>query len=88
MLRILIAAALVILSTSAFAQSIQEVKGIRVGVGCVDPVSTVATRLTTCNIGNAKARIWCPNGKIFDRTTDHSLSKSVTLSICQLNQVL
>jgi hypothetical protein len=62
MLRISIAATLVILSTSAFAQSMEEVRGIKLGVGCVGPISKVATRLDTCLIADSKTRIWCPNG--------------------------
>jgi hypothetical protein len=87
MLRMSITAALVVLSTSAFAQSMEAVKGVKFGVGCVGPVSTFATRLGTCTIDGAKSRIWCPNGKIFDRNGQPQ-SSYVVRAICELNQVL
>jgi hypothetical protein len=88
MLRMSMTAALVLLSTSAFAQATDEVKGIKFGVGCVGPVSTFAARLGTCAIDGAKSRIWCPNGKIFDRNGQLPQSSYVVRAICELNQIL
>ena len=87
MLRLSIAAALVFMSTSAFAQQIEAVKGIKFGVGCVGPITTFAPRLGSCALDGAKARIWCPNGEIFDRVGEPPQSY-VARSICNLNQVL
>jgi hypothetical protein len=90
-LRMSAAAVLVALSTSAFAQSTDEVKGLKFGAGCVGVVSTFAPRLGTCNIDGGMSRIWCPNGKIFDRKgSDYErvLSSYVVRAICGLNQIL
>jgi hypothetical protein len=86
MLRLSTAAALVFLTTSAFAQT-EAVKGIKFGVGCVSPVSKYADRLGTCPLDDTKARIWCPNGAIFDRVGAPPQS-FVVRSICGLNQVM
>ncbi len=86
MLRLSIAATLVFLATSAFAQT-EVVKGIKFGVGCTGPVSKFADRLGTCSLDDTKARIWCPNGEIFDRVGAPPQS-FVARSICNLNQVL
>jgi hypothetical protein len=89
MLRISVAAALVILTTSAFAQSMEEIKGAKPGVGCVGPISKVAIRLDTCLVEGSKTRIWCPNGKVFDRNvTANDPHSYVVRSICELNQIL
>jgi hypothetical protein len=59
MVRMFTAAALVVLSTSAFAQFMEPVKGIKYGDGCIGPVSTYAARLGACAIADTKSRIWC-----------------------------
>jgi hypothetical protein len=87
MLHLSIAATLIVLSTTAFAQQIEAVKGIPFGVGCVSPVSTLAPRLGSCVLDGAKSRIWCPNGHIFERVGEAPQSY-VVRSICNLNQVL
>jgi hypothetical protein len=87
MLRMSIAAALIVLSTSAFAQQ-TEVKGVKFGVGCLSPVSIFAPRLGTCMVDGSTSRIWCPNGRIFDRVEKEPRSVYVVRSICDLNQVL
>jgi hypothetical protein len=91
MLRIFMAASLIVVSLSALAQSTDEVKGLKFGAGCVGAVSTFAPRLGTCNIDGGMSRIWCPNGKIFDRKgSDYErvLSSYVVRAICRLNQIL
>ena len=87
MVRFSIAATLILLSASASAQHIDMVKGIKFGVGCVGPVTTFAPRLGSCALESSKARIWCPNGEIFDRHGEPPQSY-VARSICNLNQVL
>jgi hypothetical protein len=87
MLRMSIAAVFVLLSTSAFAQQMDAVKGIKFGVGCIGPVNKYAAGLGTCDIESSKARIFCPNGDVFDRAGAMPQS-FVVRSICGLNQVL
>jgi hypothetical protein len=84
-------AALVVLSTSAFAQLMEPVKDMKFGAGCTGPVSTFAVRLGACPIDDSKSRIWCPNGQIFDRRAsayERIPSSYVVRAICGLNQVL
>jgi hypothetical protein len=88
MLRLFIVAVLVIPSTSAFAQSMEEVKGIKYGIGCTGPVTTFSAQLGACTIEGSKSRIWCPSGKIFDRNIGEIPQPFVVRSICNLNQVL
>ena len=78
MLRLAVAATLVFLGTSAFAQEIDEMKGIKFGVGCVGPVSTFAANFGSCDIDGKKSRIWCPGGKIFDRALHYPQSVAVS----------
>jgi hypothetical protein len=87
MLRLSIVAALTLLSTPSFAQHIEAVKGIKFGVGCLTPVSAFGARLGTCAIDGFKARIWCPNGEVFERNGQAPQSY-VARSICNLNQIL
>jgi hypothetical protein len=67
MLRISAVAALVVWSTSASAQFMEPIKGVKFGEGCIGPVSTYAVRLGACAIADTRSRIWCPNGQVFDR---------------------
>ena len=69
MLRTTLAAALVLMSTSAFAQHVDADKSLKIGDGCVGAVNTLAPSLGTCVIAGAKTRIWCPNGQVFDLTS-------------------
>jgi hypothetical protein len=86
MLRLSIAAALIVFSTSAFAD--REVKDIKFGIGCTSPLTTFAPRLGTCMVSADTSRIWCPSGKIFERTEKEPRSSYVVRSICEINQVL
>ena len=88
MLRLAIAAAVVVMSSPALAQPIDEVKDLKFGAGCIGPVSTFAARLGTCLIEGSKSRVWCPNGKIFDRSGQFLQSSHVVRAMCNLNQVL
>ena len=88
MLRLAIAAAVVVMSSPPLAQPIDEVKDLKFGAGCIGPVSTFAARLGTCIIEGSKSRIWCPNGKIFDRSGQFPQTSYVVRSICNVNQIL
>jgi hypothetical protein len=91
MLRISTVAALVVLSTSASAQFMEPIKGVKFGAGCIGPVSTYAVRLGACAIADTRSRIWCPNGQIFDRNGsayEVVPSSYVVRAICSLNQIL
>ena len=86
MRRLLLAAALVLSGTSAFALPTGVQKGLKLGTGCVGPVSTVAPKLATCAIAGTKARIWCPNGDIFDLDEEKSPVPLIR-SLCNLTQL-
>ena len=86
MLRMATMAVFIFSNTAAFAQ-MDALKDIKFGVGCVGPVSTFAKGLGTCVVDGSKSRIWCPNGKIFDRGAEWPRSSYVVRAICGLNQV-
>jgi hypothetical protein len=86
MLRMSMAAVLIVLSTSVFAQPMDEMKGIKLGVGCTSPVTQFSRGLATCPAGS-RSRVWCPNGQIFERDGEPPRSY-VVRSICNLNQIL
>jgi len=86
MLRLAIAAALIVASVPSFAQD-TEMKGIAFGAGCLGPMSTIADGFGTCIIDEDRSRIWCPNGKIFDRDARGPQSLFVIRSACALDQV-
>jgi hypothetical protein len=86
MRRWLLAAAMVLSFTPAFALQTVVKKGVKVGVGCLGPVSQVAPKLGTCAIAGPKTRIWCPNGDIFDADEDKAPVPLVR-SLCNLTQV-
>ena len=91
MLRTLMAATFAFLSTSAFSQMNDEVRSQKFGTGCIGPISAFAPSLGTCSIPNSMSRIWCPNGKMFERkASDYEIvpSSHVVRAICDLNQVL
>ena len=75
-----------LLMPSASAQSIVEIKSVRFGTGCLEMTYPAATRLGACKLGESSTRIWCPNGKIFDRKGALP-ANAVLRSICGLNQV-
>jgi hypothetical protein len=86
MRRLLLAAALVISCTSAFALPTSVKKGLKLGTGCVGPVSTLAPKLEGCAIAGPKVRIWCPNGDIFD-LAEEKMPVPLVRSLCNLAQV-
>lgn len=83
---LLLAAALAISSSSAFALQTFVPKGTKVGAGCVGPIVLIATKLEICPIADSKTRIWCPNGEIFDDADGRS-AVALVRSLCNLNQV-
>ena len=87
MLRFSVAVGLLLLSTPAFAQVRDAGKGLKFGEGCIGPTITLAPRFGTCPVEGPASRVWCPNGRVFDRG-GNTLQPSVARSICGLNQVL
>ena len=85
--RISMSVALALLSTVAVAQHNDEIKGVKFGSGCQEPIKLMAAHLGACALTSSKMRMWCPNGKIFDRNGP-LLPSAVVRSICGLNQVL
>ena len=86
MRRLLLAAAIALSCTPAFALQTIVQKGMKVGTGCIGPVVTVAPKLGTCTIAGSKTRIWCPNGQIFD-DGDEKSAVALVRSICNLTQI-
>ena len=86
MRRLLVAAALVLACTSAFALPTAVKKGLKPGTDCLGPVSTMAPKLATCAIAGPRTRIWCPNGEIFD-LNDEKSPVPLIRSLCNLTQV-
>jgi hypothetical protein len=86
MRRLLLAAAIALSSSSAFALQTAVQKGTKLGTGCVGPVVSVAPKLGTCAIAGSKTRIWCPNGDIFDDLDGRS-AVALVRSLCNLTQV-
>jgi hypothetical protein len=85
-MRTLIVIGLLLLGAPAPAQHIEQVKGIKFGGGCVSPVTSYGRRFGACSIGGSKARIWCPNGQIFERVGE-TPQMYVARSICNLSQL-
>jgi len=86
-LRLLLIGALLCLSTAASAQFLQEGKSIKFGTGCQESIKTMEAGLGTCLITDKRARVWCPNGKVFER--DGELPHvSLVRSACGLRQIL
>jgi hypothetical protein len=88
MRRLLLATTLVLSCTSAFAFALPTsvTKGLKLGSGCVGPISTVAPKLGTCAVAGTRARIWCPNGNIFDLDQDKA-PVPLARSLCNLTQI-
>jgi hypothetical protein len=86
MCRLLVAAAFVLSCTSAFALPTSVKKGLKLGTGCLGPVSTMAPKLGMCTVAGTKARIWCPNGDIFD-LDEEKAPVPLVRSLCNLTQI-
>jgi len=87
MLRIVIATCLISVSSACFAQVVQEVKPTTLGGGCEAPANILAPKLAICTLADNKARVWCPNGKVFERR-GFDIQPALARSICGLNQAL
>jgi hypothetical protein len=86
-LRLPIAGALFVLSTAASAQFLEESKSIKFGTGCQERIKPMEAGLGTCLIADKRARVWCPNGKVYERDGDVP-HVSLVRSACGLRQVL
>ena len=82
-----IVATLSLLPGTAFTQHLDERKGLRFGSGCVGSVSKLEPKFGTCVIAGGKARIFCPNGHVFDRDGEQ-VHISIARSTCGLTQKL
>ena len=88
MLRISIAVMLITVSVPASAQFFREVaKTVKYGVGCDEKVKSLDSRLGMCSVNGTTFRIWCPNGRVFERDGEQP-HLGVVRSICNLNQKL
>jgi hypothetical protein len=86
-LLLLAAGALMFMNTAASAQFLQEGKSVKFGTGCQERMKPMQAGLGTCLITDKRARVWCPNGKVFER--DGELPHvSLVRSACGLSQVL
>jgi hypothetical protein len=72
--------------TSVFAAPMLEIKGVKPAEGCLEEAKAVTERLVACPTGGVRIRIWCPNGKVFDRDGP-DLGVAVARSICVMNQL-
>jgi hypothetical protein len=84
---LLVAGALIVMSTAASAQFLQEGKSVKFGTGCQERIKPMEAGLGTCLITDKRARVWCPNGKVFERDGDLP-HVSLVRSACGLSQVL
>lgn len=85
MLRLSALITLLLLASPAFAASMVEVKSATFGEGCLEPVTKLKHAPANCPVANKQTRIWCPNGKVFDRNEVPNVAES--RSICELNQL-
>jgi hypothetical protein len=87
-MRLLLAAALVLSCSAAFAFPVSAPKGAKVGTACTGPLKTLAPKFSTCAIavGDKKSRVWCPNGAVFD-LDDTPAPLPLARSLCELTQV-
>ncbi|MGZ5803980.1 MAG: hypothetical protein ACXWLC_09655 [Rhizomicrobium sp.] len=81
-----LAAVLLCLTSAAFARQMDERKGLAANEGCVAPSKLATGTVKTCAIAEERTRIWCPNGKVFDRDTQ-DVGIAVVRSICEMNQL-
>jgi hypothetical protein len=86
MRHLIIATTLLACCAPAGAAPMLEIKGVRPAEGCLETTKAVTERLVMCPTGGVRIRIWCPNGKVFDRDGP-SLGVAVARSICEMNQL-
>ncbi len=85
MLRLSASILLLALCTAASASPMIEMKNVKAGEGCGEPYRKVTNGPGMCATADAKARIWCPNGKSFERNEMPNVA--VSRSICNLSQL-
>jgi len=83
----LILFAFIFLGTPASAQFLEESKRVKLGLGCQEPVKAMEAGLGVCMISATRARVWCPNGKVYERTGALP-DTSIIRSVCDLRQIL
>ena len=81
-----LAAVLSCLVSAAFVAQMQEVKGLAANEGCREPSKAMTGMVKICPLAEERTRIWCPNGKVFDRDTK-DVGIAVLRSICEMNQL-
>jgi hypothetical protein len=86
-LRLPVAVALMVMSTAASAQFLEESKSIKFGIGCQERIKPMEAGLGTCLITDKRVRVWCPNGKVYERDGDVP-HVSLVRSACGLRQIL
>ena len=86
MRRFLLVALILLGGTPTYAAPMLEIKGVRPAEGCLEATTAVSERLITCPTGGVRIRIWCPNGKVFDRDGP-GIGVAVARSICEMNQL-
>ena len=84
--RFLLAALILLGGSSAYAAPMLEIKGVKAAEGCLEEAKAVTERLVACPTGGVRIRIWCPNGKVFDRDGP-GIGVAVARSICEMNQL-
>lgn len=83
----LVIGAFFVLNTAASAQFMEEIKGVKFGIGCQTPIKALEAGLGTCLIAETRARVWCPNGKVYERTGELP-QVALVRSACGLKQIL
>ena len=87
-LRLFVGGALIIvMNTTASAQFLEESKSIKFGTGCQERIKAMETGLGVCLISDTRARIWCRNGKVYERSGQLP-HVSLVRSACGLSQIL
>jgi hypothetical protein len=86
MTRIWLVISLLVLPAMSLAAPMTEMKGLRANQGCLEPSRAATGTLKTCPVDGVRIRIWCTNGKVFDRDAADA-GVAVLRSICELNQL-
>lgn len=83
-----LAAVLLLLASPAVA-AMQEVKGLAANEGCLEPSIAATGTLKICPLAGGRTRIWCPNGRVFDRDShdNRDIGVAVLRSVCEMNQL-
>ena len=61
---------------------------LKVGADCLERVSLLAPKLTTCAVAGARTRIWCPDGKMCEGPSeDRGVAAALARSLCNMAQL-